>query len=542
MAQGRPHGVEVVGVSTRTLERVLTDEALQFLKRLAYVWEKQRRELLLGREEMQKKYDAGMMPDFLPETKHIREGEWRVDPVPERLLDRRVEITGPTDRKMVINALNSGANVFMACFEDSTAPTWKNMLEGQANLYDAVRGTITYKDEKKDKLYALGKNTATLMVRPRGLHLREKHLLIDGEPISASLFDFGLYFFHNARKLLSQGRGVYLYLPKLESYQEAAWWNNVIGHAEAMLKIPIYSTKVTVLIETLPAVFQMHEILNALEHRAAGLNCGRWDYIFSFIKKMQKNQGVLFPDRSEITMRQPFLRAYAKLLVQTCHKRGAHAMGGMAAQIPVKNDPEANEKAMEKVYDDKLSEAALGFDGTWVAHPGLVDTARKPFDNMTMYFDSPSIEFAPNQLDKMPEGEVTAQNLLAIPEGKITEEGLRANISVSVRYLFAWLSGNGCVPINNLMEDAATAEIARAQVWQWLNRSNGILNEDGDGRAVTQELVLKLLSEEVERIVDEVKKDREIPFELLLARDLFEKMVTSARFTDFLTLVAYEYL
>src|SRR5208282_33253 len=438
---------------------ILTEDARAFLLKLAARFEPRRQELLARRQTVQREIDHGKLPDFLPETAEIRQSEWKVAPIPKDLLDRRVEITGPVDRKMIINALNSGANVYMADFEDSNTPTWNNNIEGQQNLKDAIRGTIHY-ESPEGKQYRLGSNLATLVVRPRGWHLDERHFLVEGKPISASLFDFGLFFFHNAATLLGKGTGPYFYLPKLESHLEARLWNDVFCFAQDELGIPRGSIRATVLIETILAAFEMDEILYELRAHSAGLNCGRWDYIFSFIKKFRAHPEFVLPDRSQVTMETHFLSSYVALLVEICHRRGIHAMGGMAAQIPIRNDAAANEQALEKVRRDKLREVKAGHDGTWVAHPGLVAVAKEIFDK---YMPEP------NQISKpRVHRTVEARDLLEVPKGDITEAGLRWNIDVGLQYLHSWLKGSGCVPIYNLMEDAATAEICRAQVWQWL--------------------------------------------------------------------------
>ena len=460
------------------------------------------------------------MPEFLPETAHIRESEWTVASIPQDLLDRRVEITGPVDRKMIINALNSGASVFMADFEDSNSPTWMNNLEGQANLRDAVEGTISFLSPE-GKRYQLNAPVATLLVRPRGWHLDERHFLVDGKPISGSLFDFGLYFFHNAQRLIRKGSGPYFYLPKLESHLEARLWNDVFCFAQDELGIPRGTIRATVLIETILAAFEMDEILYELREHSSGLNCGRWDYIFSFIKKFRNRPDFVLPDRSTLTMEKHFLKSYVELLIQTCHRRGIHAMGGMAAQIPIKNDSAANEKALEKVRQDKLREVTAGHDGTWVAHPGLVPIAKEVFDrHMT----------EPNQIARRREDvHVKPSDLLAVTEGKITEEGLRWNIDVGLQYLESWLRGSGCVPIYNLMEDAATAEICRSQVWQWVKHGAPL----ADGRAVTQEMVRQVIAEQKNTL----KGGR-----MAEAAEIYERMMTSADFAEFLTLEAYDYI
>jgi malate synthase len=499
---------------------VLTPEASAFLNRLSRSFEARRQELLARRRTRQQQIDAGQLPDFLPETAQIRSQEWRVAPIPHDLLDRRVEITGPVDRKMIINALNSGANVFMADFEDSNSPTWQNNLEGQANLRDAVEGAISF-ISPEGKRYQLNPHVATLMVRPRGWHLEERHFEVDGKPISASLFDFGLYFFHNAKRLIEKGTGPYFYLPKMESHLEARLWNDAFKFAQDDLGIPGGTIRATVLIETILAAFEMDEILYELREHSAGLNCGRWDYIFSFIKKFRNRPDFVLPDRAIVTMDKHFLKSYVELLIQTCHRRGIHAMGGMAAQIPIKSDLEANEKALEKVRADKLREVLAGHDGTWVAHPGLVPIAKTIFDQHMK---------EPNQISRKRDNvHVTAKDLLAVTEGKITEEGLRWNIDVGLQYLESWLRGSGCVPLYNLMEDAATAEICRAQVWQWVRHGAKL----SDGRPVTAELVRAMIAEQKNKL----KGSR-----MAEAAEIFERMMTSPDFEEFLTLVAYDCL
>ena len=449
----------------RADERVLVPAALAFVGDLHRRFDATRRDLLAARAARQARFDAGERPDFLAETAAIRAGDWRVAPIPAALLDRRVEITGPVDRKMIINALNSGAKVFMADFEDSTSPTWDNLVDGQANLIDAVAGSIDY-TSPEGRQYALKPEPAVLVVRPRGWHLAEKHVLVDGREVAASLFDFGLFAFHNAGALHARDRGPYLYLPKLESHREAALWDEVLAHAEAALGLPAGTIKVTVLIETRPAAFEMDEILHALKSRIVGLNCGRWDYIFSRIKTLRAHRDHVLPERGQVGMGVPFLKAYSELLIRTCHRRGAFAMGGMAAQIPISGDAQANEAALARVRADKQREARAGHDGTWVAHPGLIPIALAEFD-------------AVNQLDKPRlDVDVGRDELLAVPEGTITRAGFSNNIDVCVRYLAAWLDGLGCVPIHHLMEDAATAEIARAQLWQWLHHE-GLQLDDG---------------------------------------------------------------
>ncbi len=507
---------------------ILTPEALAFIEKLARQFQPTRAQLLAKRAERQKEIDGGANPDFLAATKSIRDDKsWRVASIPADLQDRRTEITGPVDRKMVINALNSGAKVFMADFEDATSPTWKNLIEGQANLRDAVRRTISFTNPD-GKQYKLNEKTATLMVRPRGWHLPEKHLLNDGQPISGSLFDFGLYFFHNAAELLKHGSGPYFYLPKMESHLEARLWNDVFNFAQDTLKIPRGSIRATVLIETILATFEAEEILYELREHSAGLNCGRWDYIFNTIKKFRNRAGFTFPDRAQVTMTVPTMRAYCLHVIKVCHRRGAHAMGGMAAQIPIKNDPAANDAALAKVLADKEREATDGHDGTWVAHPGLVPIALKAFDKHMPQ---------PNQISRQREDvNVTAAELLQPPQGTITEDGLRGNIRVGIQYLEAWLGGNGCVPLYNLMEDAATAEISRAQIWQWL-RHNATL---ADGRKITAQLYDDLLPQEMARIEKEVGSARFHSGNYSRAAKLFSEMSKSAQFAEFLTLPAYE--
>jgi malate synthase len=507
-------------------QQVLTPEALAFVERLERAFGQRRRELLQRRQERQARFDAGENPDFLPETEHIRQSEWTVAPIPADLQDRRVEITGPVDRKMIINALNSGASVYMADFEDAHSPTWQATIQGQLNLIDAVNRTITYTDPNSGKFYQLNDEIATLMVRPRGWHLEEKHVLLDGQRISASLFDFGLFFFHNARNLLEQGSGPYFYLPKLESHLEARLWNDVFNLAQDLLNIPRGSIRATVLIETILAAFEMDEILWELRDHSAGLNCGRWDYIFSMIRTFRARPDFILPDRAQVTMTTHMMHSYSLLTIKTCHRRGIHAMGGMAAQIPIKNDPEANERALEKVRQDKEREAGDGHDGTWVAHPGLVPVAKEVFDRLMP---------TPNQIHrKRDDVHVTAEDLLTVPEGTITEEGLRLNIDVAIQYMAAWLNGRGAVPIYNLMEDTATAEISRAQVWQWIH--NKARTEDG--QLISQERVQKLIPEIVADI--KARYGDHLPYDRAAA--LFEELTTSPTFVDFLTLKAYELL
>jgi malate synthase len=497
--------------------RVLTAPAIAFVEDLTRRCRPRIDELLARRHTVQERYNAGERPEFLADTADVRAGDWKVGAVPSDLRDRRVEITGPVDRKMIINALNSGAQVFMADFEDATSPTWDNLVEGHVNLMDAIRRTISYENPATGKRYALQAKTATLMVRPRGFHLPERHCLVDGRPAPGMLFDFGLYLFHNAEALRQAGTGPYFYLPKMQSHLEARLWNDVFLHAQSALKLPAGTIKVTVLIETLPAAFEMDEILFELRDHIVGLNCGRWDYIFSSIKTLQNDPSFVLPDRGQVTMEAPFLRSYTQLLIKTCHRRGAHAMGGMAAQIPIKDDPEANERAMEKVRADKLREVREGHDGTWVAHPALVPLAKQVFDEGMP---------GPNQVQRLREDVTAAASaLLAAPSGTRTETGLRHNIRVGIQYLEAWLGGQGAVPIYNLMEDAATAEISRTQIWQWI-RHGATLD---DGRVVTRALVRQAIAEESAGRSAEATR-------------LFEQVATSDELPDFLTLPAYEIL
>jgi malate synthase len=519
--------VKIVAPPNPAQAAILTEEAISFLSKLAGTFEDRRQQLLERRRQRQKEIEGGKMPDFLPETAAIRQKDWTVAPIPEDLLDRRVEITGPCDRKMVINALNSGANVFMADFEDSSTPTWQNNMEGQLNLLDAVKGTISFASPE-GKRYTLGPKLATLLVRPRGWHLDEKHFLAGGRPISGALFDFGLFFFHCARPLIEKGTGPYFYLPKLENHLEARLWNDIFNFAQDELGIPRGTIRATVLVETILAAFEMDEILYELKDHSAGLNAGRWDYIFSFIKVFRNRPDFVLPNRAEVTMDRGFLEAYVRLLIKICHRRGIHAMGGMAAQIPIKNDPEANEKALEKVRQDKLREVRAGHDGTWVAHPGLVSVAKEVFDAHMK---------GPHQIDRKREDvSVSARDLLQVPKGNITEEGLRWNIDVGLQYLEAWLRGTGCVPIYNLMEDAATAEICRAQVWQWVKHGAAM----NDGRTVTRDFVKKAIAEQVEKFRAQIGTEKFGARKFLEAAKLYESMMTSEEIPDFLTLVAYK--
>ena len=511
---------------------ILTPAALAFLEGLEREFGPRRHELLSKRAERQKTFDAGTLPGFLPETAGIRASEWTVGSIPPDLQDRRVEITGPTDRKMVINALNSGANVFMADFEDANSPTWENLIQGQLNLRDAIERTLSL--TTPEKKYVLNEKTAVLFVRPRGWHLEEKHALVDDRPMSASLFDFGLFLFYNAHRLLERGSGPYFYLPKLESHEEARLWNDVFNVAQDKLGIPRGTIKVTVLIETILAAFEMDEILYELRDHIVGLNAGRWDYIFSIIKKFNRRPDFLFPDRAQITMTVPFMRAYTELLVKTCHRRGAHAMGGMAAFIPSRKDEQVNETALSKVREDKLRESTDGFDGTWVAHPDLVPVAKDIFDRV--------LTDRPHQKERTrQEVNVLASDLLDfnIPDGMISEAGLRLNINVGLQYLDAWLRGLGAVGIYNLMEDAATAEICRSQLWQWIHLPAASL---ADGRNISENLYHQFLIEEIEKIKTLYGPESYAESKMESAIELFDKLVTSKDFVEFLTLPAYEKL
>jgi len=529
-----PRGVEIKVDVASEFAAILTPPALHFVAKLEREFRDPRRNLLQKRVERQAEIDAGARPDFLAATKKIRDDDsWKVAPIPADLQNRRIEITGPVERKMMINALNSGANVFMADFEDANSPTWQNMIQGHINLRDAIDRTISF-TSPEGKHYKLNEQIATLMLRPRGWHLNEKHVLVDGQPVSGSLFDFGLYVFHNARKLIDQGTGPYFYLPKLESHLEARLWNEVFVMAQQELGLPVGTIKATVLIETILAAFEMEEILYELRDHLAGLNAGRWDYIFSIIKKFRRRPDFIFPDRAQVTMAVPFMRAYTELLVKACHRRGAHAIGGMAAFIPSRKDAEVNARALAKVREDKERESGDGFDGTWVAHPDLVAVARAPFDKL--------LGNKPHQKERRREEvHVAANDLLDfnIPGGQITEAGLRGNINVAIQYLESWLLGAGAVGIYNLMEDAATAEISRSQVWQWLHHPNAAL---GDGRQITPALYRALLSEEMDKIKSLVGEKRFAAGKYDLAKQLFDQLVTEKDFTEFLTLRAYEFL
>ncbi len=525
----KAEGIDVRGPVTDEFAEILTPEALRFAATLARAHNDRRLQLLKRRMERQAEFNAGKLPDFLPETKQVRESDWTIAPIPGDLQDRRVEITGPVDRKMVINALNSGAKVFMADFEDSHSPTWDGTIQGQINLRDAVNRTITFGTAEKS--YKLNDTVATLLVRPRGWHLEEKHVYIDGKPAPGGIFDFALFFFHNAKNQLANGTGPYFYLPKMESHLEARLWNDVFIKAQELLGVPRGSIKATVLIETIPAAFEMNEILWELREHSAGLNCGRWDYIFSCIKRFRSFPDRVFPDRAQVTMTSHFMHSYSLLAIQTCHRRGAHAIGGMAAQIPIKNDPAANDAAIAKVRADKHREATDGHDGTWVAHPGLVQIALDEFDAAMP---------APNQIHKRREDvSVTQADLLRMPEGQITEAGLRTNISVGIQYMEAWLRGSGCVPLYNLMEDAATAEISRAQVWQWVHNAKGVL---ADGRKVTLDLFRATQREEMQKIRAEVGGQRFDSGKYELAARLFDEIIANDDLEEFLTLRAYEHL
>lgn len=519
-------GVTVLGKMPPKFAEILTPEALAFLADLAREFEAQRRALMQARAARQADIDAGHLPDFLPETRGIREQPWRVAPPPKDLLNRRVEITGPTDRKMFINALNSGANVYMTDFEDAHSPAWEPTVEGQITIREGVRRTLSFQDAD-GRLYRLNPETATLCVRPRGIHLLERHLLVDGQPIAGFLFDAGLFLFHNAHALLERGTGPYLYIPKLQGHLEARWVNQVLDFAEERLGIPKGSIRVTVLIEHILATFEMEEILYQLRSRITGLNLGRWDYIFSTIKTLRAHPWALLPDRAAVTMTTPFLKAAAEYLVAVCHKRGAHALGGMSAYIPRRDDPVANERALTQVRADKEREASQGFDGAWVAHPGLVALVREVFDRAFP---------GPNQLERIPEVRVTARDLLELPKGEVTEAGLRNNISVSLQYLQAWMLGRGAVAIFNLMEDTATAEIARSQLWQWLHFGARL----ADGGVITPSLYFQVRTEEAEKILQ--AQGNALAEALSKAVDLLDYLVTSPSFVEFLTFPGYRYL
>lgn len=522
-----PAGMEITGEIKPGYESILTPEALALVAKLSRAFASRRQESLAVRAERARKLDAGERPDFLPQTAGIRDGDWRIAPLPPALACRRVEITGPVERKMVINALNSGADSYMTDFEDSNTPNWDNQIQGQVNLFDAVRKTISL--EQNGKSYKLNDKVATLLVRPRGWHLDEKHVLVDGQRVSGGIFDFALFMVHNAKELLARGAGPYFYLPKLESHLEARLWNDIFVMTQEELGLPQGTIKATVLIETILAAFEMDEILYELRDHSAGLNAGRWDYIFSCIKKFKHDTDFCLADRARVTMTAPFMRAYALLLLKTCHRRGAPAIGGMSALIPIKNDPEKNEVAMGGVRTDKARDADDGYDGGWVAHPGLVGLAMAEFTRV--------LGDRPNQFDKQrPDVEVTAAQLLDFkPETPITEAGLRYNINVGIHYLGAWLAGNGCVPIHNLMEDAATAEISRSQVWQWIRSPKGVLD---DGRKVTADMVREMIPQELDKVKQVATDGTHASYER--AAVIFEEMSTSDQFAEFLTLPLYE--
>ena len=523
-------GVRLLVAPNDRSDEILTLDALSFIADLERRFGAKRRGLLEARAKRQERLDAGERPSFPVETAEIRKDDWRVAPLPTDLLDRRVEITGPTDRKMIINALNSGASVFMADFEDSNTPTWNNLIDGHRNLRDAVRRTIGYDDPKTGRTYKLNQETAVLLVRPRGWHLPEKHVTVDGQPMSGALFDFGLFFWHNAKELLARGSGPYFYLPKLESYLEARLWNEVFLYAQESLGLKRGTIKATVLIETILASFEMDEILYELREHSAGLNCGRWDYIFSFIKKFSADSSVIFPDRAQVTMTTHFMRSYSKLLIKVCHRREVHAIGGMAAYIPIKNDPVANQRAMEQVCADKEREVTDGNDGTWVAHPGLIGVAKEVFDKHMPQ---------PNQIArKLDNVEVTAADLLTPLNGEITEAGLRQNLAVGIGYLESWLRGVGCVPLFNLMEDAATAEISRAQLWQWVHHKAHL----NDGRLVDLPLCAKVMEEELAKMRTTIGGTQFEAGQYREAADLLHDLIQSQRFVEFLTIPAYDRL
>ncbi|MEW6045028.1 MAG: malate synthase A [Bacillota bacterium] len=522
-------GVEIRGKVTPEFARISTPEAVGFVARLAREFEGERSRLLQMRFARQQEILAGRMPTFLPETERVRRGDWRVAPAPADLANRRVEITGPADRKMIINALNSGAEIFMADFEDANAPTWENMVQGQINLYDAVRRTIRYV-APDGREYRLAEKTAVLSVRPRGWHLDETHVWVDGRPVSGALFDFGLFAFHNARASLERGSGPYFYLPKLQSHLEARLWNRVFAFAEQELRLPPASIRATVLIEHILAAFEMEEILYELRERITGLNLGRWDYIFSFIKTFRHRSDMVLPDRRLMTVAAtPFLRAASRLLVQTCHRRGAHAIGGMSAYIPRKDDPQANEAALQQVRADKEREAGEGYDGAWVAHPGLVPVVHEIFDRAFS---------GPNQLHVIPEGTISAADLLEVPQGPVTEDGLRNNVSVALQYLGAWMGGRGAVAIYHLMEDTATAEISRSQLWQWRHHGARL----SDGHQVTAELYRAVREQELARLAASRPASEEGPVRYPEAAQLLDELVLGEAFTEFLTVPGGRYL
>lgn len=519
-------GVTLTSAMKPGYEEILTEDAIGLIALLQRKFAARRAELLAARDARQLRIDAGELPDFLPETADVRAGDWTIAPLPEDLKDRRVEITGPTDRKMVINALNSGAYVFMADLEDSNCPTWDNMIGGQINLRDAANRSIELTDPKSGKFYKLNDKTAVLLVRPRGWHLDEKHILVDGTPASGGIVDFALYFFHNHAALKARNTGPYFYLPKMESHLEARLWNDIFVEAQALLGVPNGTIKATVLIETILAAFEMDEILYELRDHSAGLNCGRWDYIFSIIKKFRRNADFVMPDRSLVTMTVPNMRAYSLLAIKTCHRRNAPCIGGMAAQIPVKGDEAANAEAFAKVKADKEREANDGHDGSWVAHPGLVPIALDAFN---------AVMKQKNQIDRQRDDQITAANLLEVPKGDITDAGVRMNIQVGIRYTEAWLGGNGCVPLFNLMEDAATAEISRSQLWQWAKHGA----KTADGKALSRDVISGMIAEEMDKIRSDAGGDLSgTKFEQ--AAKLFEEMALAEDFPAFLTLPAYE--
>ncbi len=523
------NNIKIIPTLSSEEQQILNPKTLELIELLHTKFNPRRLELLAQRKHRQDEIDDGKKPDFLEHTKSIRDGDWEVAPLPPDLQDRRVEITGPVDRKMVINALNAPVKTFMADFEDSCSPTWSNIVQGQINLRDAINGTIEFIRDSDQKRYSLNENTATLIVRPRGWHLNEKHILINGEEVSGSLFDFALYLSNNYQSLNSKGSGPYFYLPKLESHLEARLWNDVFVEAQDFLKIEQGTIKATVLIETILAAFEMNEILYELKDHSAGLNCGRWDYIFSFIKRFRNDPSCILPNRDEVTMTRHFLNSYVDELIKTCHKRNVHAMGGMAAQIPIKNDAEKNKLAMDKVQSDKLREAKAGHDGTWIAHPGLSTIAMDAFDSV--------MANNPNQIsNKRNDVNTTAGDLLKIPTGSITQHGIRENIRVGVQYIEAWLSGNGCVPLYNLMEDAATAEISRSQIWQWIHHKVRISESE---QVISEEYFVQSLEEEMDLIITERDFDSE---HLQTAIDLFKDMSISSEFDEFLTLPAYQHL
>jgi malate synthase len=524
-----PSGIQITAPVTDEFTQILTPEALAFVATLHRAFEPRRQALLKAREARQIRIDAGEMPDFLPETKHIREGDWKISPLPKALERRRTEITGPVEAKMIINAFNSGADSYMADFEDSNSPNWNNQIQGQINIQRAIRRTLNFKNEA-GKEYKLNDTIATLQIRPRGWHLDEKHVRVDGQRISGGIFDFGLVFFHNAREQIARGAGPFFYLPKMESHLEARLWNDIFVMAQQLLGIPQGTIKATVLIEVILATFEMEEILYELREHSAGLNAGRWDYIFSCIKKFKRNKNFCLAQRSAITMETPFMRAYALALVKACHKRGAPAMGGMSALIPIKSDPEANEKALTGIRRDKTRDANDGFDGGWVAHPGLVSIAAEEFQKV--------LGDQPNQWEKQRDENFSGKDWLDFqPEQPITETGVRLNINVGIHYLGSWLAGNGCVPIHNLMEDAATAEISRSQVWQWVVSPKGVLD---DGRKVTADMVKALLPEELAKVKATVAAQSEKTETYDQAAKIFEQMSLADNYPEFLTLPLYE--